>query len=388
MTGPTKREIATGPILYGQDLLRARNILSKLKNHRDAGPFLEPVDAIALNVPTYYEVIKNPMDFAAIARKLRGVGGGYESIEEFESEVRLIFRNCAFFNAPDTPVALMGVRLEAFFNKLWNAPWPPKSKGKNARQRKPQRPPVSGIEVAVPETSTGVDDDDASMDSGDELDGDEVSHHTIDHSADHSTVVSPTAADGPASSVSSPGAVLRPEGLSREESKACGEVLKKMMSQKESWPFLQPVDAIALGVPDYYKVVKNPMDLATAGTKLRSGHYNSVEEFVADLKLIFTNCLSFNAPDTPVYEAGARMLQTLEKSCASKLGKFYPTTPSAANRVSAARGPAAIDRSPVGETPEPKRRKTEPTDDASVDSPGLANAIPKIKLKISLPKPT
>ena len=33
--------------------------------------------------------------------------------------------------------------------------------------------------------------------------------------------------------------------------------------RKNSWPFLEPVDPVALNIPDYLEVVKTPMDLST-----------------------------------------------------------------------------------------------------------------------------
>ena len=37
-----------------------------MAKHPFAGPFLEPVDAVALGIPDYLNVIKHPMDFGTI----------------------------------------------------------------------------------------------------------------------------------------------------------------------------------------------------------------------------------------------------------------------------------------------------------------------------------
>ena len=37
---------------------------------KDAAPFLNPVDPIALNIPHYPTIVKHPMDFSTIERKL------------------------------------------------------------------------------------------------------------------------------------------------------------------------------------------------------------------------------------------------------------------------------------------------------------------------------
>lgn len=47
--------------------------------------------------------------------------------------------------------------------------------------------------------------------------------------------------------------------------------LKDVIDCPHSAPFLEPVDAIKLKVPDYYTKIKEPMDLQTMGKKLDNG---------------------------------------------------------------------------------------------------------------------
>lgn len=49
-------------------------------------------------------------------------------------------------------------------------------------------------------------------------------------------------------------------------------------------------------VPDYYKIIKNPMDLSTIKKRLQEEYYmyTKPEDFVADFRLIFQNCAEFN----------------------------------------------------------------------------------------------
>ncbi|KAL1964087.1 hypothetical protein VTN77DRAFT_7505 [Rasamsonia byssochlamydoides] len=50
--------------------------------------------------------------------------------------------------------------------------------------------------------------------------------------------------------------------------------------------------------PDYYNVIKHPMDLGTMTKKLKALQYKSKQEFVDDLNLIWSNCLKYNTnPD-------------------------------------------------------------------------------------------
>ena len=48
-------------------------------------------------------------------------------------------------------------------------------------------------------------------------------------------------------------------------------------------------------MPRYYEVIKKPMDLAKIKSKLETINYDSVYDFVDDIKLMFDNCYSFNS---------------------------------------------------------------------------------------------
>jgi len=62
--------------------------------------------------------------------------------------------------------------------------------------------------------------------------------------------------------------VVKKEGKSKlepgsEDYKACETVLQELMDKPESEPFNVPVDWKGLGLPDYPKIIKKPMDLGT-----------------------------------------------------------------------------------------------------------------------------
>ncbi|KAJ9568138.1 hypothetical protein OSB04_004104 [Centaurea solstitialis] len=73
-------------------------ILDKLQKKDIYGVYAEPVDPDEL--PDYHDVIKHPMDFATIRKKL--AKGMYLTLDEFENDVLLLCRNAMQYNAPDT----------------------------------------------------------------------------------------------------------------------------------------------------------------------------------------------------------------------------------------------------------------------------------------------
>lgn len=78
--------------------------------------------------------------------------------------------------------------------------------------------------------------------------------------------------------------------------KQCENLLKKLMSHQYGDVFNKPVDIVELNIPDYFTVIKHPMDLGTIKKRLTSGAYLSPLEFLADVRLMFSNALTYNPP--------------------------------------------------------------------------------------------
>ncbi|XP_074567881.1 transcription factor GTE9-like [Curcuma longa] len=83
--------------------------------------------------------------------------------------------------------------------------------------------------------------------------------------------------------------------------KQCEGLLKRLMSHRFAWVFNIPVDVKKLNIPDYHTVIKNPMDLGTIKTKISSGGYSSPWDFAADVRLTFTNAMTYNPPTNDVH---------------------------------------------------------------------------------------
>ncbi|MED6146666.1 hypothetical protein PIB30_036638 [Stylosanthes scabra] len=73
-------------------------ILDRLQKKDTHGVFSEPVDPEEL--PDYHDIIKHPMDFGTVRKKLDGEL--YTNLDQFESDVLLICSNAMQYNSPDT----------------------------------------------------------------------------------------------------------------------------------------------------------------------------------------------------------------------------------------------------------------------------------------------
>lgn len=92
-------------------------------------------------------------------------------------------------------------------------------------------------------------------------------------------------------------------------------VLKALWKHQFAWPFHQPVDAQKLNLPDYYKIIKHPMDMGTIKKRLESNFYRSAQDCIKDFNQMFTNCYTYNKPGEDI----VIMCQALEKVFLSKL---------------------------------------------------------------------
>nr|KAG5695104.1 hypothetical protein BaRGS_015080 [Batillaria attramentaria] len=77
-------------------------------------------------------------------------------------------------------------------------------------------------------------------------------------------------------------------------------VLQQVKNHASAWPFLKPVEKSE--APDYYDHIKYPMDLRTMSERLKARYYCHKRIFIADMTRIFTNCRSYNEPDTEYYK--------------------------------------------------------------------------------------
>ncbi|XP_035889372.1 nucleosome-remodeling factor subunit BPTF isoform X10 [Phyllostomus discolor] len=114
--------------------------------------------------------------------------------------------------------------------------------------------------------------------------------------------------------------VLTP--LTEKDYEGLKRVLRSLQAHKMAWPFLEPVDPN--DAPDYYGVIKEPMDLATMEERIQRRYYEKLTEFVADMTKIFDNCRYYNPSDSPFYQCA----EVLESFFVQKLKGFKASSKS------------------------------------------------------------
>jgi hypothetical protein len=92
-------------------------MLNLLWKHSSAFIFHEPVDIKKLNIPDYFDIIDEPMDFGTIKNKLNQ--NKYMNIQEFLNDINLVFNNCFKYNGEATQVSKLCKDVRDEFNRLY-----------------------------------------------------------------------------------------------------------------------------------------------------------------------------------------------------------------------------------------------------------------------------
>merc|ERR1719206_784690 len=305
-------------------------VMKAVWKHQFGWPFQTPVDANKLNIPDYHKIIKHPMDFGTIKKRLDnnyycpakegvkppkkdkvavpGPGGGARPVRSMS--VTSSTTDQSSLESLSTITTATPTTMTPAEVKPTPPPVIPKPETPT--------PPVSAQVPAVgpPSTTTptgpGADfaqpikkkqgvkrkADTTTADPSGELPDDKKPARQIKKPVKDMPDTLPQHSS-------------KPKNRMTEAMKACNEIIKEMFSKKHSayaWPFYKPVDTEQLDLHDYKQVIKKPMDLGTVKTKMEGREYRVPTEFATDMRLIFTNCYKYNPPEHDVV-AMARKLQ-------------------------------------------------------------------------------
>ncbi|KAF8454508.1 hypothetical protein BGX38DRAFT_1249365 [Terfezia claveryi] len=347
---------STGPMPKVQ-AKHALQTIRTIRRTKDAGPFLVPVDPVKLAIPTYFDYVKNPMDLSTMEKKLQS--DQYATVEDFVKDFKLIISNCLTFNGVEHKISDMARGIEATFERQMknmpapDQPEPPEKKshkkGSNSKSGGSKPKPAAAPKAASPPdplpppppppppppVTSPVAPKSATV----------KSKATKAPRREAKTTQSQTFALDPSGmptirreSVQSDGRPKReihpppPRDLpysdvkprrkkTAAELKFCDQVMKELQKKQHeayAYPFYTPVDPVALNIPDYFRIIKKPMDFSTMQNKLKTNQYDNANEFEADMRLMLSNCYKFNPNGTAVHAMGRKLEEVFNKKWAEK----------------------------------------------------------------------
>jgi len=116
--------------------------------------------------------------------------------------------------------------------------------------------------------------------------------------------------------------------MSARDLKECKTIVKSLIKHKVGWPFAEPVDPVKLDIPDYFEIIKNPMDLGTINKRLEKNFYSTTEQLQSDINLVFNNAIRYNPPGSDICLMVDQLKKFFESKWSSKFGTSAPDSPS------------------------------------------------------------
>ena len=96
----------------------AKKLMTALWKYKESDLFHKPVDPEELNIPDYFDIIKHPMDFSTIKKKLNNFS--YTNLKEFCDDMDLVFENCYTYNRRKTTIGEICTRVKEEYKKLFD----------------------------------------------------------------------------------------------------------------------------------------------------------------------------------------------------------------------------------------------------------------------------
>lgn len=341
-----------------------RKELARVKKTKNGMHFRGSVERLWTSIwENYKALIKNPVDLSLFEAKLRD--NKYATFGDFKADLRLLYENSYKYNgaANAISIAAFRVRNDLFaklseVSKLEEPSKPDKAKAQPTRHvehraaTQPRRQsqsqpratatspkPKAEAAAAIASTSTpnaapafalppnGVPQirRDSTRDDGDRP---------------KRPIHPPKNRDPDYGAQNSRKKKLEPE--MKFYADVLGDLKKQKYWTQNQW-FLEPVDPVALNIPNYFSVIKKPMDLKTMTEKLEDGQYRSGKEVEKDMRQIVANSELFNGISL-VTQCAQELEGLFKQKVAEKenwMSKNYP--PSAHSATASAASPEVSD---------------------------------------------
>ncbi|GMF65175.1 unnamed protein product [Phytophthora lilii] len=332
----------------------------------------------------YYKTVKEPMDIGTVSTNLHL--GVYKHVSEFIAGMKLVFDNCIRYWKPDPQGQTYCESAETLLRVLHRESAIFGSSLSSSKEK--QRPSPSSSSSQVKSSSAAAHSSSAQVYSAPVVSIPGSEHDKIRKKSSSKSLKPSKSSKSRESSTGMP------------EKDICLGIMKQLRGHKmkgfrgieikTAGPFLTAVDTTKY--PDYLTIVSEPMDFAKIERKLKSDRYGSIDEFSADVHLIFSNCHKYNSD--PVEGADIRAMATNLRNyfvelCNEKLGPLDgmvngPTqTPTHSAQVASAQS------SSTATQPKPVATTRVPEVKTSSSVAGVVSvSLPKPLRKSPAPSPT
>ena len=316
----------------------ASSVLSVLMKDDDSITlFNEPVDVEGLGLFDYLDVVKRPMDLGTIRTRLNatlslGSSGvqktkkssqqqnPYTSIVAFEADVEQVFLNCLLYNNKGDPVYMAGASIQMKWRNLWRkatgrdasqapALWAKQERAAAKASSQPAKPGAAGTRVIIKAGGSTREARAAAQ---------PANAATPPHQQRERKQANIELPGSFASTKQMAKKPKTPQDALASKLQFALKAVKATLREPEAGIFAEPVDPVELGIPDYFDVIKQPMDLGTIIKELEKGRtrgwhtikYKTPGDVLKDVALVWHNCFTYNVEDA-VIRGMCRKCQTV-----------------------------------------------------------------------------
>ena len=107
-----------------------------------------------------------------------------------------------------------------------------------------------------------------------------------------------------------------------ESLRKMAKIINNLSARADCEPFREPVDWKAVELYDYPKIIKKMMDLGTIKRKLEKGKYSDAAECADDVRLVWKNCMTYNADGSDFYRLGESYSKRFEERFQKLVDEF------------------------------------------------------------------
>ena len=330
----TEAPLVSTPPMTQLQYKHCMRTIQNVKRIMSSTAFRQPVDFVALNIPSYPNVITKPMDLRTLEENLKE--NKYPTVDAFTADFNQIVQNCETFNGRESTFTKSAYDMKASFDKnMSKIPGPDVTEPSPAdRKKKAIIPSAAKVTPARRESRSSLPGSARSPVSAGSPQTFALNPQGVPLIRRDSTFGDgrPKREIHPPAPRDLPYANQKPKKKKYQwELKFCEKVLGELSKPKYhhlSWPFMSPVDPVALNIPTYHSIIKKPMDFGTMKTKLDHGEYENAKEFEADARQVFQNCYRFNPPSDPINNTGHQFEALFDSEWNKKRDWIEANTPS------------------------------------------------------------
>ncbi|KAI5301943.1 hypothetical protein KEM56_001199, partial [Ascosphaera pollenicola] len=246
------------------------------------------------NVPDYYEVIKEPMALSILKAKIKN--RSYMNFSEFVRDCALISHNAQTYNRPRSQAYEDALVIKSVFEFEF---------GQLAEQgiitaAEAELPDLGEIPEPDPLPYEEEEEEEEEEDDDDDDDSDDNSRSKKRRGRGKRGSAAKDSNDADRKRRGRPPRVDTPTEARIKAVLKSMRKYKDMHGNLKILPFERLPDKATY--PDYYTEVKQPIAIDMIKRKCKRKKYTSVERFLQDIDLMFSNARAYNAPESPIYK--------------------------------------------------------------------------------------